>query len=531
MTGFDEVMSDGFEERVRAITEGGGVPRKRARSVLTAIRRRRALRTGATTGVSLLAVGALALGATAIRPSDGAAPFALPIAPAGSPAWCDLTTYPAVNPGALADYGYAGRIYQNNADDAYMYVAPDGTHTVLEPDENGNYAALSPTGRLLGVDGGYMAPGMWTYMVWDFWDGGGVGLAPYALTPDDRPAQEVGPALMYEWTTSVSRDAPAGVDGSGLLGVHLALIGFTLGVEGRSYVPDGARIEQVTRWVDGREDVAPVTPDVDPDSGEDPALPFFENKDLTGLSSVSLRVLGLPEGESFEITSVYDPTQTWPAACGTNLNEAAPLPTVDPAHYGPYFEGPESVRLQCLAPLHARDEDVIPLTIEAGAGPFDRLVEFLPGLEEPIEGDLGTGGVLIDLSYDVFEYPSFPEYAPWYPGWNAGWVDAPGGGYLGATTFGGFAWVDADGAIIGRSMLNAGDETAGYFSVNLVATTGLVDGHLRNVYVGRDLATSGVACDGVDPAALSSATVVWVQGVGPDADHMTWSWTRVWPPS
>ncbi len=411
----------------------------------------------------------------------------------------------------------------------YVYVAPDGTHTILEPEADGNYQATSPTGKALRIDGGYMGPGMWTYMVWDFAEGGSIGLAPYALPPDDQPTTGVGPALMYEWTTTVPDVVPDGVDEDGLLGVHLSFLGFTLSVEARSYVPEGATIEQVTRWADGHEEVAPVVTDANPDAGEDPVLPWLSERDLTGLVSASLRVTGLPDGQSFEITSTYDPTKTWSAACGTTLNQGSSTQEANPLHFGPYFEGPESATFQCLAPLPARDEDVIPLTVETGTGSVDRSVDFRPEGPVPVHGDFGEGGALIDLSYDVYHYEDFPDFPALYPGWTGGWLDAPDGGYVGAAAFGGFAWVDADGVIIGRNVLNAEDETPGYFSVNLVSDLGYVDGRGRMFYVGKDLATSGVPCDGVDPDALKSASVVWVQGLGPDVDHMTWSWTRVGP--
>lgn len=149
MNEFDELVRDGFESRVRAITEEGGVPRKRARSVLTAIRRRRAVRAGTATGVSALAVGALAFGAANLQAPGKVTPAASAVPTTGAYPWCDVTSYPAVNPEALGEYSYAGRIYVNEADGEYVYVAPDGVKTGLEPDADGDYYATSPTGEQL----------------------------------------------------------------------------------------------------------------------------------------------------------------------------------------------------------------------------------------------------------------------------------------------------------------------------------------------------------------------------------------------
>ncbi len=127
MNGFDEVVAAGFDARVQAITEAGGVPRKRARSVVTAIRRRRAVRAGTVTGASVLAVGALALAAVNLGPSHTVAPAAFPVPTSGAFPWCDLTSYPAVNTAALGGYPYEGRIYVN-ADRRGVRVRRAGRH-------------------------------------------------------------------------------------------------------------------------------------------------------------------------------------------------------------------------------------------------------------------------------------------------------------------------------------------------------------------------------------------------------------------
>jgi hypothetical protein len=92
MNEFNEVVRASFDERLQIITEAGGVPRKRARSVVSAIRRRRAVRAGATTGASVLTVGAVVLGMVNLFPTDDVAPGAFLTPAPGAPAWCALST-------------------------------------------------------------------------------------------------------------------------------------------------------------------------------------------------------------------------------------------------------------------------------------------------------------------------------------------------------------------------------------------------------------------------------------------------------
>jgi hypothetical protein len=536
MNGFDEVVREGFELRLRAITEAGGVPRKRARSVLSAIRRRRAVRAGTATGVSVLAVGALAFGAINLGASEELTPGAYALPTTGAYPWCDVTSYPAVNPEALGEYSYAGRIYVNEEDGEYVYVAPDGLKTALEPDADGNYYATTATG------GPFMAPrrsqvgGSWSHMAWDFGTDGSGGGRPYFVTPDEPAfSATVGPGLLYEWSTATSGDAPAGVDAAGILSLQLQALGFAAPYVATSMVPTGAALEQVLRWNDGRERTTPLNvPEV--------SSTAVEGEDLIGLASVSMRVTGLPGGATYEVISVYDPTKTWAYACGTDLDLGSPAPVEPPFNWGPYFLGPESTEFQCLAVVPREDEDVIPFAVETGVGAFSRSVHYGPvGVagaagDEPIEGDFGTGGILIDMTFDVFAGTAgIPDRGPLYPGWNnSGWETRDDGTTDGATTFGALAWIDAEGRIIGREVAaeDAGQtsSTAGT-SADTDANLGIVGGRDRIIIVRKDLATAGVPCDGVDASALATASVVWIQGIGPDADHMTWSWTRVWPAS
>ncbi len=529
MSTFDEFVHENFDAYLHVVTEAGGMPRKGARSVVHAIRRRRAVRAGTATGVSVLAVGVVALGVMNLRPAADVTPAALPAPPVGAPSWCDLTTYPAVNPEALDTFPYAGRIWANATDGEVVYVNPDGVKTVLEPDRDGYYYATSPTGEQLRLWGGGPQQSFpWSHMAWDIEiDGSGAG-RPYFVAPDEEPYWgEVSPALLYEWTTAAPSEVPQGVDGNGIMNLQLQSLGFSLSFGANSLVPVGTTLEQVLRWVDGRESVTQV----DWSQG---LAPLVEGENLVGLQSVSLRVVGLPEGESYEVTSVYDPTKSWAAACGIDLGGGPAAPPLPDVNWGPYFEGPESAVFQCLAVLPREDEDVIPISVETGTGTFSRTVSNGAMVDDTLTGDFGTGGVLLDLTTEAFPLGSPPwDSTPPYPGWG---VEATGDGdnaWVGSMAFGALAWIDGEDRLIGREVtLGTGWESVmGGASHDTSAAYHFEDGSTRMLIVRKDLATAGVACDGVDSAALASASVVWIQGLGPDADHMTWSWTRVWPPA
>lgn len=320
MSTFDEFAHENFDAHLKVVTEAGGMPHKRARSVVHAIRRRRAVWAGTATGVSALAIGAVAVGVLNLRPAADVAPAAFPTPSTGSPSWCDLSAYPAVNPEALGPFPYAGRIYMNEADGEYVYVAPDGVATLLEPDSDGEYYATSPTGERFRAPREFAEIG-WAHMAWDMSaDGTGAG-HPYFVGPEEEPYWgEVGPVLLQEWTTAAPSEVPPGVDENGVMNLHLQSLGFPLTFGGNSLTPGGTTLEQVLRWTDGRERVTQV-------DWTQALAPIVGGDDLVGLQSVSLRVVGLPEGESYEVTSVYDPTKSWAAACGIDLGggPAAPL--------------------------------------------------------------------------------------------------------------------------------------------------------------------------------------------------------------
>jgi hypothetical protein len=139
-----------------------------------------------------------------------------------------------------------------------------------------------------------------------------------------NPSGPGGPYLGFEWTTSVPDVVPPGVDVANLsavLSVSLELGGGTALLAGA--VPDGAIVETVFRWHDGRELAVEIHKD---EAGA-------QVPDFTDLASVSLRVSNLPDGKVFEITSTYDPSKTWAVACWPYRDFAWPTPS--PAYVTP----------------------------------------------------------------------------------------------------------------------------------------------------------------------------------------------------
>jgi hypothetical protein len=533
MRTFKDVLDDGFEEHARALPAGGGFSGDRSRSVLRSIHRRRAARAGAATGVSLLTVAAVSVGAMALRPNHDAAPvgppspsvsagpFEFPTPPAGAPAWCDLSTYPAVNPEALGALRYEGRIYADYSRNVFVYVAPDGSHQTFEPDAVGDASVLPPDGgSAISI---YVPPATpsWRFAVLDYSQGAGGG----------RNLSNGGdPGLLYEWTTSVPDVIPAGVDINNL-SQQLAI---TIGIGGTEFnpyaFPDGAIVEQVFRWTDGHTRVEQLTGDTGPGA---------ELADYAGLASVSVRVRNLPGGEEFEITSTYDPTKTWAAACVAGGSASSSTrPTITPTST-PYLEGPESAVFRCNAPLPKRAEEALTTTatLESGehrvgyaglASDFD---------ENGFTFDFGSQGVLVASNYELSRSVVDFEYKQQLPGWGSAWgnidqTPAPDGSTSGngVVTFTALAWVDAKGVIVGREVV-ATDPDGLYLGSGSKEAMGgpEVGGWAKMSYVVANVDTLGVPCDGVDPGALDSASLVWLEGAGPDADHMTWSWTRVSP--
>lgn len=515
MRGFDDVLKEGFERHSHAVEASGGVRSERARAMVEAIRHRRVVRAVAGGGATVLAVGALALGAInlpSLRSDPGSVnplPTTDPVPTVGAYSWCDLGTYPLPNPEAYTEYyGYEGRVYADYETMEFVYVAPGGSPEVLQPDADGAYIAKGPGGeRLYAYTPDEEFPTTWTHMAFDYWGGGAASGNPYLEAPE-------GPGLAYEWTTVVPEDVPAGVSVSLLAQAHVASLGFGGTGLAKSAVPEGAVVETVVRWTDGREQVVKI-----PWDGVGAYV-----RDYTGIATISTRVSDLPDGGVFEITSTYDPTKTWAAACGpVPISPPSPTPEVPEFHYGPYFEGPEAAVFACSAPLPPALENAILATVETGVGE-------VYWTDQALYVDFGTGGVTITTTHDLWPV-SGDDWAPGYPGWGSSWSNEDDGSHIGAVTFDALAWVGSDGTIIGReeaikdtSVVSASG--GGYDSGIVSPASG---GRETLVAVRGNLATRGIPCDGVDPAALVDATIMFVQGVGPDSEHMTWSWTRIWP--
>ena len=536
MSGFDEVLRDGFDAYVRAIEARGGVSRGRARTAVTRIRRRRALRAGTTTGVAAVATGIVAFGALNLRPDVGQnagggpsssstpmptptpTPSDFPTPPAGAPEWCDLNAYPPVNPAALGDSAYGGRVYADYVAHTYVYVHPDGTRETLDPDDNGDVVARGPDGQAvfyvpLGIPNA-------TRTAFDIHAGGGASGVTLDGVRDPR--------LLYEWTTTVPNTVPDGVDVAELSQILVASIGAGGTGFDASAVPSGATVESVFRFTDGHERSVKVLPD-----GIGGTM-----DDYSRVASVSVRVTGLPNGGTFEITSTRDASKSWSAAC--TAGDSVPPASVPASTSTPYLEGPESAVFQCLAPLPEGYEDALSTTATFESG-LRRVTSSGLTDDSDMNGsvvDFGTRGVLATSSYALSRRVVDFGAKEQPPGWGSQWgnidqTPSPDGSIWGngVATFTALAWVDADGVVVGRQVrttdpdgLVPGTTDAGHADA---ATGGERDGHLQVSYVVGKVDALAAPCDGVDAATLATASVVWLEGYGPDPDHMTWSWTRV----
>ncbi len=502
MSTFKHILEDGFEAHARALPAGGGLPGERSRSMLRSIHRRRRTRAAATAGGSVLAVGAVAVGAMNLRPAGEAGPQNFPTPPPGAPGWCDLNSYPQVNPDALGASPYDGRVYADYVQGVFVYVARDGSHQTLKPDADGDVAAvLSDGATTFSVP--FEIPNL-TYVAWDIDSGSGAG--------GDFIDGVRDPHLLYEWTTTVPETIPVGVDAADLSQVLVSSLGFSGSGFRPSSVPKGAVVETVFRWTDGHERTVKVIPD------------SFGGllRDYAGIASVSVRVSDLPDGATFEITSTYDPSKTWAAACTTGV--PTPTPTSAAPVATPYLEGPEAAVFQCLAPLPAAAEDAVPTTIDVRSG-----VTWVSGID--VTADFGPRGIVVTSRGEIYEIsPDLIE--PTAPGWRPDFGSTePDGPLRGALFFATLVWVDPDGVIVGRQV--SVPDPDGLLDIGGMMGTigGAASGQHQFSYLLGYVDSLGVPCGGVDPGTLASASLVWIEGYGPDPDHMTWSWTRVPPPS
>lgn len=490
-----DVLNEGFGAHAAALAEVGIVDALTASAVASA-RRRRTWRAAATGGVSVAAVSALAFAVMAFpRSGDqqplGPAFFSSPSLVPGAPAWCDLSTYPLPSLEAWGPARYEGRVYANYETGEYVFVGVDGSRTALEPSADGTVEG-TVDGRKIHVPG--TGPDSfdpvemgWSLMVFDETAAGGGGTA---LTNGTDPR------LGYEWTTVADQPVPAEINLARLAEVHTTSLDF--GGTGLEPAVAGADavVETVARYADGTEELSRIH------RGE----PGASVKDFAGLVSVSTRVT-LPSGELYELTSTYDPSMTYAAACLGQEPSSAPTAAEDtdaaaePFHYGPYLTGPESALFQCGAAL--------PDGIEAKGAD----IRFLTGLqydpEVGIEVDFGNGGYALHTINHLFADPQV--FTMPFPGWGgtsgSEGIDAA---MIGAVTYDALVGVDGGDQIVARQ--SEEDPALG---------TSRLEGNSNSGLVSYDSAG-----DGVDQAAVDSATPVIIHGYGHDDAAMTWEVIR-----
>lgn len=152
--------------------------------------------------------------------------------------------------------------------------------------------------------------------------------------------------------------------------------------------------------------------------------------------------------------------------------------------------------------------------------------------------NFGSRGVLVTSDYELSRSVVDFEYKQEPPGWSSQWgnidqTPSPDGSTSGngVVTFTALAWVDADGVIVGREVVKTDPDGLYVGSGSSIEAWGgpEVGGRVKVSYLVPNVDTLGVPCAGAVPGALASASLVWVEGAGPDLDHMTWSWTRVNP--
>lgn len=510
-----DVLNEGFDAHAAALAEVGIVDALTASAVASA-RRRRTWHAAATGGVSVAAVSALAFAVMAFpRSGDqqplGPAFFSSPSLVPGAPAWCDLSTYPLPSLEAWGPARYEGRVYANYETGEYVFVGVDGSHTALEPSADGTVEG-TVDGRKIHVQG--TGPDSfdpvemgWPLMVFDetATGGGGTGLTNGA-----------DPRLGYEWTTVADQPVPAEISLVRLAEVHTLSLGFGgSGLEPEVAGAD-AVVETVARYADGTEEVSRLH------RGESGA----SINDYTGLVSVSTRV-SLPSGEVYELTSTYDPSMTYAAACLGQEPASAPTaaedtdPATEPFHYGPYLTGPESALFQCGVPL------------PEGLASQDTDVTFVTGLQyDPeigIEVDFGDGGYSVLTVDHIFDSPEVST--PSFPGWG-GTASSQGINptVVGAVTFDAVVWVDGADTIVARQ--SEEDPALGSPRLEGSGDSGMVyygsaaDGTQGRTWWTGPIKGTAIACDGVDQVAVDAAAPVIIHGYGHDHATMTWEAIR-----
>ncbi|GIG54880.1 hypothetical protein [Demequina activiva] len=502
-----DVLHEAFTGHARALGDSG--VEVAPASALGDIRRRRARRSAVAVGGAAAACGAIAFAAVAVPAMGGdgssvAAPNdaeGVPVPAAGAPQWCHVDGYPAPNPEAFGPAEYGGRAYADYGAGQFLFVAPDGSVEQMRRNADGDYEATGAAGITISVPG-EDGPGMpYVHYAFDFFGGGGGG-GPYLASP-------AGPQLGYEWTTEAPDDAPRWVDPVALMQVHSATLGYSgMGLSGAVAGAD-AVVESVLRYDDGDEQVSEIG------FGE----PGAAIRDFDGLVSASIRATS-PEGETYEITSHYDASQTYEAACGVALplleedSQDGSVPEPVGFEAGAYLEGPESDTFQCLAPV---PEALIaqPSRVEHKMGSYYEVTE------AGIEFDFGDGGYIVGAPEET--YPGVEAQLYQYSGWSSSSFEI-GGAVEGNVVYEALIWVDDDGTIIARQQHYTEEDPGLMFGPgqdDLLPLPGSLDGeHLW--YIG-DVSDLALACEGIQPAQIEDAELGMIFGHGPSESEMAWS--------
>ncbi|WP_062200633.1 hypothetical protein [Demequina salsinemoris] len=466
--------------------------------MVSSIRRRRVVRASATGLVAAAAVGAVGMTAMAALGPDTSG-----LAPAGDGvnAWCDLDSYPLPNVDAIPDAGFQGRLYADFASDTYMYRTVDGELRQLEQDDDGVWRDPE-TGNAFDElqmyeDGPFAAWGL-ERAVFDVTDSNG-------FTWVEDPAD-----LYYEWTTTVPATAPDEVSIGQLTAAHETVIFHGGTGISESLGGEGAVIEQLVTRTDGSEEVARVL------IGEIPQ----DVEDLTDLASVTTRVT-TAEGETAEVVSTYDASQTYEAKCGENTSEwqdemaaqdAEASASAEADREQLYLDGPEVEVFACEEPLDPELE-AEPVWEERRSGIYD-------DEEEGMQIDYGDGATVLALPNYGETFDDYEQYDGYTSkGWGGAYgydqeTGEPTTGYLDYLLE---VFVDQDGVIVGYSDPSSDDDT-----FNVWGGSGTTP---QQVHVFDS--AERIACGDATDEELAAATPVLLTGYGASVDTMEWAWYEV----
>jgi len=466
-----------------------------------AVRRRRVAYAAGTGTAAAVAVGAVAFGAVNL-------PSAWNQSPATQGVVCTDDPFGLANSKAFGALEYKGRSFIDPANDVYLFIHADGTREELVQDPDGAYTAIIDGEPEMVWVGDWPRPAGLTHSDWVRDSNGLQGLG-YAVFPGADAARDTWP-----WTMDVPVDAPEGLD---LDRVSWVLLGAAVGV-GQQFtagdVPLGATVELIARG-DGTDVTLPLGPG---ESG--PGADQFGD----AAKSIELRVT-MDDGSTYTATAHHDPDARAPQLCVMPTPSAtaepspdATEPTPEPqasAAPGVVFTGPESVAVQCGAPLRPDDEGTLGFDIEWVTG--ERELKRVPEAVVYDTYDFGEGGILAGA---VVEDRLSEEQPMLARNWQGVW-NAEGDKVRGVSVFSSPLWL-VDGVVVGYGLdggLEGDSRTTHFNPIGDEAT------HVWLMY--GDVDTERVPCDGVDASALDGAELVFLVGTGPVAGPYEFGWTRI----